>query len=520
MHVAASLHGALVAGMSRIREFVGAMTPRRHIRALRKHARPSMRRGACAGRPIRKHRVRVAKIEQSPGMAGRAKCRAGGECVRRELLPPENPMPSISRTALALAVALPLLHGCGGSSDQGYVRLVNATTDYSALSLYESTSELSDSIASDAVGSYAGLDPATYDLDIRSAGSSSNAATTSQAVATGDHFTLVAYVNAGTLETTTLTDDEDQPSSGYAKLRIFNAAPTAAASVDVYVTATACGSLTTADTAVATAVTGLQDGYASVVAASGGSSWHVCVTGTGDRSDLRLDIPALTLTSQQIATLILTKTTGGVLMNGLLLNQQGTLTSYANTNVRLRLVADAANGGVVSASANGTTLGTDYASPTVSAWRTVAAGDLALTLTIDAVAITKTGLTAAAGGDYTLLVAGTAAAPTISVLTEDDSTSTTSSLPVRMRFVNGLNGIAGSAMLTADGVVVGDSVAFGAASADANIAASAAAASLQVTQAGTTLWQVSGQTLTSGNVYTVFLLGDANAVHGVLRVDN
>ena len=42
----------------------------------------------------------------------------------------------------------------------------------------------------------------------------------------------------------------------------------------------------------------------------------------------------------------------------------------------------------------------------------------------------------------------------------------------------------------------------------------------QATQAGTTLWAVSGQTLTSGNVYTVFLLGDANAVHGVLRVDN
>lgn len=153
-----------------------------------------------------------------------------------------------------------------------------------------------------------------------------------------------------------------------------------------------------------------------MVAASAGSAWHVCVTGTGDRSDLRLDIPALTLGSQQIATLILTKSTGGVLLNALLLNQQGTLTSYANTSVRLRLVADAASGGVVSAS--------------------------------------------------------------------------------------------------------GDSVAFGATSADANIAASSAAADLQVTSAGTTLWEMSGQTLTSGSVYTVFLLGDAGAPKGVLRVDN
>jgi hypothetical protein len=426
----------------------------------------------------------------------------------------------ISRAALTLAFCLPLLHACGGSSDEGHVRLVNASTDYSTISLYESGDELGSAVATDTVGGYAGLSADTYEFDLRTAGSSSTAASISQAVATGDHFTLVGYVDAGALKVATLIDDEDKPSSGYASLRIFNAAPAVAASVDVYVTATACVSLTSADAPIATAVTGLQDGYAAVVAASSGSAWHVCVTGTGERTDLRLDIPALTLTSQQIATLILTKTSGGVLMNGLLLNQQGTLTAYANSSARMRLVADAASGGAVSASANGTTLGTSYASPTVSAWRTVSAGDLSLTLSIDGVAITKTGLSAAAGGDYTLLVAGTASAPTINLLADDDSAPTSTSLPVRMKFVNGLNGGSGSAMLTSSGVVVGDSIAFGAASDDASIAASAAAADLLVTSAGTTLWEMSGQTLTSGSVYTVFLLGDAAAPKGVLRVDN
>jgi hypothetical protein len=429
-------------------------------------------------------------------------------------------MPPIPRAALAFALCIPLLHGCGGSSDEGHVRLVDATTDYSAISLYESDSLLGAAVAADSVGSYVGVGPGTYEFDLRTAGSSSTAASTSQAVATGDHFTLVAYVDAGTLKTTTLTDDADKPTSGYASLRIFNAAPAVAASVDVYVTATDCAALTSADTPVASAVTGLQDGYASVVAATTGSTWHVCVTGAGDRTDLRLDIPALTLTSQQIATLVLTKTSGGVLMNALLLNQQGTLVSHPNAKVRLRLVADAANGSVVSASANGTTLGAGYASPTVSAWRSVSAGDLALTLSIDGVAITKTGLAAAAGGDYTLLVAGSAGAPTIALLADDDTRPASTSLPVRMKLVNGVNGLAGSAMLTSSGVVVGDSVAFGAASDDASIAASAAAADLQATSAGATLWEVSGQTLTSGSVYTVFLLGDATAVRGVLRVDN
>ena len=429
-------------------------------------------------------------------------------------------MSPIPRAALTLAFCIPLLHACGGSSDEGHVRLVNASTDYSTISLYESGNELGGAVAADTVGDYAGVGADTYEFDLRTAGSSSTAASTSQAVATGDYFTLVGYVDAGTLKVATLTDDEDKPSSGYASLRIFNAAPAVAASVDVYVTATACASLTSADVPVATAVTGLQDGYADVVAAASGSAWHVCVTGTGDRTDLRLDIPALTLASQQVATLILTKTSGGVLMNGLLLNQQGTLSAYANTGARLRLVADAASGGVVSASANGTALGADYASPTVSAWRTVSAGDLALTLSIAGVSITKTGLSVAAGGDYSLLVAGTPGAPTITLLADDDSAPTSTSLPVRMKFVNGLNGGTGSAMLTSNGVVVGDSVAFGAASDDANVAASSAAADLQVSSAGTTLWEMSGQTLTSGSVYTVFLLGDATAPKGVLRVDN
>ena len=220
-------------------------------------------------------------------------------------------MPPISRAALTLALCIPLLHACGGSSDEGHVRLVNASTDYSTISLYESGNSLGGAVAANTVGAYADVSPDTYDFDLRTAGSSSTAASVSQAVATGDHFTLVGYVDAGTLKVATLTDDEDSPASGYASLRIFNAAPAVAASVDVYVTSTACASLTSAVSPVATAVAGLQDGYAAVVAASSGSSWHVCVTGTGDRTDLRLDIPALTLSSQQIATLILTKTGGG-----------------------------------------------------------------------------------------------------------------------------------------------------------------------------------------------------------------
>jgi hypothetical protein len=429
-------------------------------------------------------------------------------------------MPKISRAVLALALCIPLLHACG-SSDDGYVRLVNATTDYSSLDLYQSTNQLGDSVDSNTVGSYADLSAGSYTINVRSTGSSTNAASLSQTVAKGDHFTLVAYMKAGALTTTTLTDSESDPDSGYAKLRVFNAASSSVSSLDVYVTSNACSSLTTSDTAVASSVTGLQSAYSTIVAASAGTAWHVCVTAAGSRTDVRLDIPSVTFTSKEIATLVLTQSTGGYLLNGLVLDQKKTLTSYANTNVRLRLVAAAANGAAVSATANSTALASSSASPTVGTWKTVTAGDLSLTLSIGGVSVTKTGLTAAAGGDYSLLVAGDSGSPTISLLTEDDTPSTSTTSPVKMRFVNALNGLSGDVQLSVNGVTIGDSIAFGAISDSTNVAASAGVASLQAQQAGSTLWSATDQTLTSGAVYTVFLLGDSSGTaSGVLRVNN
>lgn len=419
---------------------------------------------------------------------------------------------------LAVALSVPMLQACGDSDDAD-VRLINATTDYSSLSLYQSTTAVGDAVASDSAGNYSGLGADTYTFNVRSTGSSSNASSVSQAVTKKTHYSLVSYVTGGALTTTVLTEDEDTPDSGYAKLRIFNAASSEVAGVDVYVTSNACSSLTSSDTAVATDVTGLGDSYNEVVAASSGTSWHMCVVGTGDKTDLRLDIPAVTLTSKQITTLILTKSTGGYLLNGLLLDQKGSMTSYANPDIRLRVVSDAASSGTVSVTANNVTLASS-ATATVGAYKLVTAGDLTTSVSINGTAVTETGLTGTSGGDYTLLVAGTAASPSITLLTDDSTPSTSTSLPVKMRLVNGLNGSSATATLTSDGVVAGDSVAFGAASSYANIAASSGAASVQVTSSGSTLWSVSSQTLSSGNVYTVFLLGDSGAATGVLRVDN
>lgn len=427
-------------------------------------------------------------------------------------------MKRICRAAILLSLAT-LLHGCGGKADteEGRVRLVNATRDYSALDLYQSSTRIIASTAAYSSSDYAGLGAESYTFYVKNGGSSSTAATLTGSVEKEVHYAVVAYVTGGTMATAYISESEDSPSSGIAKLRIFNAASSEVGSVDVYLRSSACSGLASSDTALATSISGLQDTYSGVTAAS----YHVCVTTAGDKSDLRLDIPALTLASQQIATLILTNTSGGVLLNGLLLNQQGSLTTYANTSVRMRLAADAASSGVVSAAANGTTLGTSYSSPTVGSYKLVEAGELALTVSINGAAVAATGFSASAGTDVTLLVAGSVSTPAITLLTDDNTPSTSSSKPVKIRLVNGLNGIGGAAMLTVDGDVVADSVDFGTASSPVNVPASAAAAALDITYAGTSLWSASSQTLTSGKVYTMFLLGDASgAPKGILRADH
>ena len=263
-----------------------------------------------------------------------------------------------------------------------------------------------------------------------------------------------------------------------------------------------------ADSALGTNVNGLQYTYDQIIATSSGSAWNICVTATGNKSQLLLSLPSVTFTDQQIATLVLTHTPGGVLLNGMILNQQGSLATYPNTLARVRFVADAASAAVVSATMGGTTLSSGVTSPNVGAYQAVTAGAVTTALQIGGVALADPGLTLAAGNDYTLLVAGTAANGTVKLFTDDNTPSTNTSLPVSMRLINGINGLEPTASLTSDGVDVADSVSFAAASAYQDIASATNTADLEAASGTASLWSFTTATLASGSVYTVFLLGD------------
>lgn len=433
-----------------------------------------------------------------------------------------HPLLSRSLRIASPLLALTLLHACGGSlGEEARVRLVNATSNYASLDLVVDDETLISATAAGSSSGYAKVDEGDLSFELRSSGSSSTVASTSASIAADEHRTLLAYVTDGSLQVVSIAEDEDAPDSGKARLKVLNAASGEVASVDVYLVDKACSALDDTDVPAFADVTGVDDSsFSQITAAGGGTSYHLCVTTSDDPADLRLSLPSFTLASQQVVTLALTRSRGGALLNAVRIDQQGTVTAIDNPSARVRLVADAASAATVGATANGVTLSSGTASPSVGAYRLVDAGTLSPTVSIGGTAVSSGSFTAPAGADLTLLVAGTAAEPTLRLLEDANLPSTSSSKPVKIRLVNGLNGASGSLLMTVDGDVVADGIAFGSASGATNVAESSATAILEVSLGGSVLKSQADVTLSSGRVYTYFVLGDAGGtVTGVLRAD-
>lgn len=435
--------------------------------------------------------------------------------------------------ALAVALTLPFLHACGmEDANDGHVRVVNATTDYASIDLYTQDSDSNDTLvvsgtAAGTVSGYNDVKKGATTFEIKSGTSAGNASSTTGTLTTDDHFTLVSYITGNTLDTVFLSDEENSPSSGNAKLRILNGASTEAGNVDVYLSQNACSALSNTDTAFASAVAGPTAGaaftaaYSQVTAASAGTSWNLCVTSSGDKSTVLLDIPTFTLKNQQIATLILSRTAGGVLLNAALLDQQGALTPYANSIVRVRVIADAASSATVSATVNGISLSGDAVSPSISNYVAVPAGAVTGTYAINDTPISGVTLAAlTAGSDYTLFIGGTTAAPTVTLILDNNTPSTSTSLPVEARVLNGVNGVNGTVTANAGGKQIGSNVAFGTASTYTAITAFTGTATLNVSIGGVPQTAQTDQTFTSGDVYTILVYGDSGTPQIVISQDN
>ena len=419
-----------------------------------------------------------------------------------------------------LVVAATVLSGCGGgdvSTDASRLRLVNATSGFAGLDLVADNDSTLRGVAPYTVSDYADVEPDSYTLDVRQTGSAATLATASTTLGRRDHRTVVAYTSGGTMTMSVLDDDEDEPSSGNAKVRFFHTAASDTGNVDVYLVSTDCADLaSSAAAATATDIGGLQTAYSQV--ASSSTPYHLCVTGVGDKSDLRLDVPSLRLDENRIVTIVLARGAGGYLLNGLVLEQRGAATQALNASARVRVAASRSPSVPTSVEVNGATIAAGLTSPNVGPYVLVNAGPVAVRIDGSDVA-PATPLTAGPGVDVTMLLTGPT--PTVTLLADDNTASTSTARPVKLRVVNGVNGTTGTATLTVDNAPVGSGAAFATASGYSLVTASAGLARIEARAGATQLYLRDNVTLASGRVYTLFLLGDLGAAPntGILVAD-
>ncbi|MBZ8141637.1 hypothetical protein CLD22_17235 [Rubrivivax gelatinosus] len=427
-------------------------------------------------------------------------------------------LPTIAKRGLALlfaATALTLT-ACGGGSDSGsaQLRVLNAASDVESIDVDVDDTTPFTAVASDTLsGAYTQLDADTYTIKVRATGSTTTLATGTYSLSKSKHYTGVVWGRSGALKFVTLPEDSDTDDidDGYGMLRVYNAT-TDAGSLDVYLTQ---DDTDLADsTATSSSVTASTLGSYKDV---GVGTYRLRVTSAGDPDDVRLDVSGITINEYEYSTLIITAGTGGVLVNGAVLVQQGNLTLARNTQARIRVVAGAESRATVNATLNGSTIST-LVSPSVGSYTAVTAGSGTLAVKVNGNTVSSATQTLKPGADYTLITYGTGDSTSIKLLS-DDNRLPTASTRYRIRLVNAA-ATTDTLSLSVDYAALINDVAVGSSSAFVNATANSdARVDVTTTSGGDYLYTKDEVNLQAYGVYTLFMLGGDSAPTGTLRKD-
>ncbi len=430
---------------------------------------------------------------------------------------------------LLTAWVLAGLQACGdaGTTDRNkaQIRLANATAasgGYPQLTLRLNDELRQGQVAYGENAIYAETDDGSPTLAISTQSSATALLTASTSLSKGRYYTSLAYGYAGAARQVLLDDNQADPDVNKSLLRVVNATPDGGA-LDIYLTGTD-EELTASVPVQASATYGAVGGWLTV----GSATWRLRVTAAGSKTDVRLDLSSLSLSSRQIATLVLTPGIGGVLTNALLLTQRSGISRIDNPQARIRLAAGLDGVGNTGLRVGDTTLATGAPSPSLGSYARVAAASPAVVLSVAGLPLTPTGAALSAGGDHSLLVYGStslaaqqagALSPRASWL-PDNNRAPANSAQARLRLVNGLADSPGTLALLADFFSLATGVAAGAAS---DYADTDAGTTITLTVNGSTtsvpLYSATGQTLIAGATYSVFVVGLAAAPAVIVRRD-
>jgi hypothetical protein len=431
---------------------------------------------------------------------------------------------SMSRRGAMPAMILQciLLASCGsGGQQNAEIRLLNVSQDYTSLDLYAGDSEADaneviNGVAGGTVSAYDGLSPGAYDLYITSHGvSKSNALVSSnETLSKNTHRTYVGFGDTGAFGLLEIDEDQSAPASGYADVEVLNTA-TDAGTVDVYLTSAGV-SLNDVSPNFSELATGKASSYSAIAT----GTYELRVTGTGNKSDLRLDVSGITLSNEQTLSIILTEAPGGYLVGAVVLPQQGSLSTESNADARVRGVIGVSSGSNINLAFGSTTLLSAAPPDAVGTYQLVSTGTQSVTLSVNGTAVSVPSQTLTSGQDYTFLVWNDSSSNVHEALVNDDNRLPPSGY-ASVRLVNLMSGLTDPLSLSVDYVPIATGVVLGTASTYGQPTASTTA-TLSVTDASTSqqIFSQSSTTLSNPDVYSLFMFGGGSAtVTGVLRQD-
>lgn len=416
--------------------------------------------------------------------------------------------------ALAAAPLAPMLSACGGGggdSGSAKVRFVNASVGYDSLDFYLNNDRKAAAVAYGVASSYSKVDSDDFTIAVRQADGSTTLDSSDRSFSKDTSYSVIAFGDRGSLDTALIAENEDDPDDGYAKLRIYNRTATP---VGVYIADAGTDDVTDAVAVVASVSASNASGFVS----EGEGTYTLFVTTVADQASDRevlLKIDSITLSDQQIATLVVIPSAGAVLVNAILLNQDDDATPYTTAEARVRLVAGT-TGKKVTAKVGSTTLSSGTTGPSVGVYKTVPYGTSAVVITVDDQSVSAANLVAERGGDYTLVVYGDDDIK-VKVLT-DDNELPTDEAKTSFRFVHLAPAYAEqplSLFLNTSKQLALD-IDYGNASDyldDTAVTSSDGSNKLEVKtgQSGTAIWSVTDTAIDPQAVYTVFVFGENSA---------
>ena len=389
-------------------------------------------------------------------------------------------------------------HGGGGATNIAYVRFINATSA-GTLSVALSGSAVFNAAAPGSTSGYSSLTAGTYTVAATSSNGALTSASQAMTFASGD-YAIIAYDRDGAIFLASLAENIVAPAAGTGTFSLANTSPDTGL-LDVYVVPAGTASLAGFSPIFNTSSLG-------TTTLTVGSTYDVYAVASGSKTDIRYKLAGLTTASTQVETLVLTGTPGGALANGMLIIQAGAVTFSPNPFARVRLFSalPQAGGTAIVATVGTTTLPTVVA-PVQGSYTPVTGGANTYSVTVAGAAVaTLPANTFVAGGDYTILVYGSAGSPVVTVLTDNNQSA---GVQANIRLVN--VGVTSGGLALSDNfaspVITG--VAYGTSSGYVGVppAASPVIQILAPSSAPLTLTAVPG--LSAGEVYTIFVIDSA-----------